>query len=181
MKRILQEGLDYHDLVGQLIPTISIDEYAAKMGDDDEIVTISFIVKGTQAAKDLVDWFERGYDFVLDAQVSDGEISPGKYLVFVEMNRRTTVPSNIVELLSDLETLTNLTVEDWTVKLDDDEFNADEGILKKKLILSPKEYREAKEESGLNEMRELAGVEVQPVHADKRDSLLKDFMAKAGL
>ena len=87
MSNILNEGFDYHDLVNQIIPEITIDEYAAKMGDDDEIVTLAFTVKGNQVGEDLVDWFERGYDWVLDAQVSEGEVKPGQYLVFVEMNR----------------------------------------------------------------------------------------------
>ncbi len=98
-KRILNEGLDYHDLVGQMIPEVTVDEYAAKMGEDDEIVTLAFTVKGKQVGEDLSDWFERGYDWVLDAQVSDGELVPGKYLVFVEMNRRTSTPERIIELL----------------------------------------------------------------------------------
>ena len=110
MSKILNEGLDYHDLEGIVIPRLTVDEYAAQMGKDSEIVTIAFIVKNKQAGEDLSDWFERGYDFVLDAQVSDGELSSGKYLVFVEMNRRTTVPERIITLLDDLETLTALPV-----------------------------------------------------------------------
>ena len=31
MKTILNEGLDYHDLVGQVEPIIKVDEYVAKM------------------------------------------------------------------------------------------------------------------------------------------------------
>jgi len=108
MSVILNEGLDYHDLEGQMVPKVTVDEYAAHMGKDSEIVTLAFIIKNKQAGDDLCDWFERGYDFVLDAQVSEGEISPGKYLVFVEMNRRSTVPARIIELLEDLTTLTDL-------------------------------------------------------------------------
>jgi hypothetical protein len=91
-KTILNEGLDHHDLEGQMIPTVTVDEYAAHMGNDSEIVTLAFTIKSEAAGNDLVDWFERGYDFVLDAQVSEGEVKPGQYLVFVEMNRRSSVP-----------------------------------------------------------------------------------------
>ena len=91
-KVIINEGLDYHDLEGIVMPVLSVDEYSAQMGKDSEIVTLAFTVNNKKAGEDLSDWFERGYDFVLDAQVSDGELSTGKYLVFVEMNRRTTVP-----------------------------------------------------------------------------------------
>lgn len=91
MTKILNEGLDYHDLEGQMDPTVTVDEYAAHMGRDSEIVTLSFVTHSEAAGNDLADWFERGYDYVLDAEVSDGEVSPGKYLVFVEMNRLSLI------------------------------------------------------------------------------------------
>ena len=37
------------------------------MGEDPDIVTLSFAVKGDRPAKDLVKFIETGYDFVLDA------------------------------------------------------------------------------------------------------------------
>ncbi len=80
MKQILVEGFDYRDLEGQMEPIITVDEYKANMGDDDEVVTISFTVKGRQASEDLVEWFERGYNWILDSEVSDGQVSRGKYL-----------------------------------------------------------------------------------------------------
>lgn len=181
MKQILNEGLDYMDLEGQLLPRISVDEYSAKMGKDSEIVTVAFTVKSEAAGNDLVDWLERGYNYVLDASLSEGEISPGKHLVFVEMNRRTTVPERIVEMLNDLETLTGMTAKDYTVEIDDEDYDADEGILKQKIILSPKEYRADEErEEELNEMRTVAGLETTKIH-NTQDIELKNFKAIAGL
>lgn len=182
MSRILNEGLDYHDLVNQVEPIVTIDEYAAKMGDDDEIVTIAFTVKGDQASRDLVDWLERGYDWVLDAQVSDGEVKPGKYVVFAEMDRRSSVPERIVDILADLKTLTAFKLSDWTVKVDDEDYDADVDQLKAVMKLSPHAYREMKkiEEKGVNEIRELAGLEHKKIY-EEPDSLLKDFISKAGL
>lgn len=180
-KKILNEGLDYMDLEGQLEPRISVDEYSAKMGKDSDIVTVAFTVKSEAAGNDLVDWLERGYNFILDAQLSDGEIRAGKYLVFVEMDRRTTVPARIVEILNDLETLTGLDVTDWTVEIDDEDYDADENILKQKIILSPKEYRiEEEREEELNEMRTVAGLATTKIH-DATDVELKNFKAIAGL
>lgn len=182
-KTILNEGLDYHDLEGQLIPTVTVDEYAAHMGEDSEIVTLAFTIKSEAAANDLVDWFERGYDFVLDAQVSEGEIKPGQYLVFVEMNRRTSVPKRIIELLDDLETLTAIPVKDWTIVVDDEEYSPEEDILKQVITISPHDYRETEEveEEEINEMRERAGLEVKAIHADKQDADIKAFKSMAGL
>ena len=179
MKTILNEGLDYHDLVGQVEPIIKVDEYVAKMGDDDEIVTLSFTVKGQQVGEDLVDWLERGYDFVLDAQISDGELTPGKYLVFVELDRRTTVPERICEIISDLKTLTDLPLKEWTIVIDDNELDADIDQIKSVLILSPQDYRKVHEKD-LNEMRNLSGLDTKRIY-DKPDALLKDYLSKAGL
>lgn len=179
MTRILTEGFDYKDLEGQIDPTITVDEYAASMGDDDEIVTLAFTVKGQQASEDMVDWFERGYDYVLDSEVSDGQVSKGKYLVFVEMNRRTTVPERIIEIIEDLETLTQLPLEDWTIIVDKKEYKPEIEQLKQVIVLSPSKYRQMHEED-LNEMRNRAGLEPAKIFKEQ-DSLLRDFISKAGL
>jgi len=175
----LFENLDYQDLKGQMIPTVAVDEYKAKAGTDDEIVTLAFTVKGDQASQDLVDWFERGYEWIIDAEVSDGEYVPGKNLVFVEMPRRTTVPERIVELLNDLETLTDLKITDWTIRIDGEDHDCDLDQLKNLIILSPHDYRIENEED-LNEMREIAGLPIINAYGDK-DKELKDYIAKAGL
>jgi hypothetical protein len=180
-RRIINEGLDYLDMVDQIEPTVSVDEYSAKMGKDSDIVTLAFTVKSEAAGNDLVDWFERGYDWVLDASLSEGELSPGKYLVFVEMKRRTKVPERIVELIEDLETLTDLKVTEWTVNIDEDEYDADEDLLKQKITISPHEYREENEdEAELNEMRHRAGLNTVNLHGEP-DSELKAFISMAGL
>ena len=182
-KTILNEGLEYHDLEGQMLPIVSVDEYAAHMGNDSEIVTLAFTIKSEAAGNDLVDWFERGYDFVLDAQVSEGEVKPGQYLVFVEMNRRSSVPKRIIELLDDLETLTAIPVKDWTIVVDEEEHSPEEDILKQVITISPHDYRETEEveEEEINEMRERAGLEVKVLHADKQDAEIRAFKSIAGL
>lgn len=167
MNRILTEGLDYEDMQGQVEPKVTVDEYAAKMGKDKDIVTVTFVVNSKMAGEDLVSWFERGYDFVLDASVSDGEIEPSKYLVFVEMNRRLAVPERIIELLEDLQTLTGLKLKDWTVEVDDETYDADIDILKQVIILNPNEYKiEKEQEEELNEMRTIANLSTKKIHSD---------------
>jgi hypothetical protein len=180
MTKILNEGLDYHDLEGQMDPTVTVDEYAAHMGKDSEIVTLAFVTHSDAAGNDLADWFERGYDYVLDAEVSEGEVSPGKYLVFVEMNRRSTVPERIIELITDLETLTDLPLKDWTIIIDDEEYEPDESIIKQKITISPHEYRkDVENEEELNEMREIAGLSTKPIH--QQDEYIRKIKSMAGL
>lgn len=180
MKQLLNEGLDYHDMINQIEPKITVDEYAAKMGKDSDIVTLTFVVNSKLAGDDLVGWLERGYDFILDASVSEGEIEPGKYLVFAEMNRRSMVPERIVNILSDLETLTELKLTDWTISVDDETHDADADILKQVMVLSPLEYKKTKEkEEELNEYRELSGLETKKLHID--DEYTKHLKALAGM
>lgn len=178
---ILNENLDYMDMEGQMDDKVSVDEYAAKMGSDSAIVTLSFTVYSELAGQDLVSWFERGYDFVLDASISDGEVEPGKYLVFVEMERRIKVPERICRLLTDLQTLTGYKLKDWTVDIQGDEYDADPEIIGSKMILNPGEYKEAHDtDEELNEVRKRAGIE--PVTAGyNNDEYIKNLKAMAGM
>lgn len=182
---ILNESLDYMDLEDQLSDKMTVDEYAAKMGSDKDIVTITFIAYSQLAAKDLVTWFERGYQWVLDASVSDGELEPGEWLVFVEMDRRSTVPKRIITLLSDLETLTGLKLKDWTVEVEGEEYDADEEILHQAIICNPNEYKidhdeeEQEEDEKLNEVRVRAGLQPKTYHSD--DEYIKQLKSMAGM
>lgn len=185
MKKIIKEGLDYHDLEGQIEPRVSVDEYAAKMGEDSEIVTVTFIINSKMAAEDLVAWLEIGYDFVLDASVSEGELEPGKWLVFVEMKRRSNVPNKIVTMLSDLQTLTNMKLEDYDIIVDDKKYKADEDVLKKVIVLTSDQYNKDQElntdaEDELNEMRSIAGLPNKKVF-DNIDEEIRKYISNAGL
>ena len=177
---ILKEGLDYHDMKGQIDTKVTVDEYAAKMGKDSDIVTLTFKVNSKLAAEDLVSWLEIGYDFILDASVSEGEIEPGKYLVFVEMKRKHNVPKKIVEILEDLKTLTDRDVKDYEVEVDEESYDPDVDVLKQVIIASPTEYAAKKEkEEELNEMRQIAGLETKNLHKD--DAYLKQIKSMAGM
>jgi len=149
----LYEGLDYHDMKGQVKPKITVDEYAAKMGADSDIVTVTFIVKSKQAGEDLTSWLELGYGFILDAAVSDGELEPNKWLVFVEMLRDKSAPRKIINMMEDLKTLTDIDLDDWSITINDRTFKADEAKLKQEMILSPEEYelRNPEEEPKIDE------------------------------
>jgi hypothetical protein len=78
------------------------------MGDDKDIITISFSVKEKEAANDLMNFIERGYGFVLDADATAGEQSDGTYKVFVEMERAEDAPEHIMELCSGVKKVTGL-------------------------------------------------------------------------
>lgn len=175
----LFESLDYKDLEGLLKPTIHVDEFSSKMGDDDDIIVISFFVHDAQAAKDLMNWFEKGYDFVLDADKSPGEIKPNRYLVYVEIRRRSTAGGHVETLLGDLNTLTEYDTKDWTMHYKGKEVPFTREAFEKAVPLTPKAYRE-KYEKDLNEMRSAAGLETKRIY-DETDRDLQAIQSAAGI
>jgi hypothetical protein len=165
-------------MVGIVKPTIHVDEFASKMGDDDDIIVVSFFVRNQQAAGDLVNWFEKGYDWVLDADQSPGEIRPGRYLVFIEMRRRSTAGEKIADVIKDLETLTELNSDQWVMHYEGRDTPFSREAFDRLVPLSPKAYREKKERS-LNEMRHAAGMEVKQINRPDRD--LRQLQSAAGI
>lgn len=176
----LDEALDHLDLQRMVSPRLSVDEYVAHMGENRDIITLAFIVTGKQAAEDLSSWFERGYDWVLDAKVSDGEVESGKYLVFVELKRRTSAPERIVELLEDMQTLTDIKLTEWTVVVDNEETDANADTLSQMIVTSPLEYKkDVEREDEMNEWRELAGIERKRLYEIDKD--IREFLTRGGL
>lgn len=171
-------GLEYKCLSGMMKPTIHIDEFKSKMGEDDDVCVASFYITDENAAKDLVSWFEKGYDFILDADRSPGEIKPNKYLVYVEMRRRSNLANNLSQIIEDLQTLTDIEPQDWTFthKKDTQEFN--EANFNRIIATSPKAYR-LDQELALNEYRERAGLKT--VSTYENDEAIQQLKNKAGL
>lgn len=174
----LSEGFQYKELVGLLKSRIHIDEFSSKMGDDDDILVISFYSKNEIAADDLVNWFEKGYDFVLDADRSPGEIKPNRYLVYIEMLRRSSNAKHVQDLLDDLSTLTEYDSSEWEFRYKNQVYPWQEDTFKNLVPDSPKKYREEKE-STLNSLREIAGLDHKNIY--KRDKILKELQNIAGI
>ena len=150
--------------------TIHVDEFASKMGDDDDIIVISFFVRSDAAARDLVNWFEKGYDWVLDAAKSPGEIRPGRFLVYIEMRRRSTAGEKINGALHDLNTLTEFEPEDWSMHYEGKTMPWSQETFDRVVPLSPKEYRERRERD-LNAVRESAGLPPKQIYDREPDIL----------
>ena len=100
-------GLRDKDLEHCVENIFEIDAYKSKMGEDKDICVLSFSTINEQSAKDLENFFEKGYPFVLDADSTSGEQSDGTYKVFVEIERGRKTPENIVELLDGVAKLTD--------------------------------------------------------------------------
>jgi hypothetical protein len=93
-QRQLCEGLRANDLKGFVREVFTLDQYRSKMGEDQDVIVVGFTVNEKEPAADLMEFIEKGYPFVLDADVSSGEERDGKYQVFVEIERNKQFPSN---------------------------------------------------------------------------------------
>lgn len=160
----LNENLEYGDLKRLIHPELHIDEYKSKMGDDADICVISFKISGKEPSLDLVGFIEKGYSYVLDADVSSGEKEGGDYLVFVELTRSTEVPSQIIEIMSDIMNLTEQDTDEWRVRYRKSltDYPLTEESLRNLIPLTAEKYSQkySEETAELDAMKAAAGVKV---------------------
>lgn len=104
----LNEGLRSNDLVEMVEPTFVIDNFRSKMGEDRDVCVLTFTVKDRAPARDLMEFVEKGYGFVLDADVSSGENDKGEYVVFVELSRTPKLAEQIQDISYGLKKLTGI-------------------------------------------------------------------------
>jgi hypothetical protein len=135
-------GLEAGNLRKLIHPELHIDEFKSKLGDDAEICVISFKVNGKEPAQDLVNFIEKGYDWVVDADVSSGEMDDGDYIVFLEIERDRKLPENVIAMMEDIMRLTKQELSDWRVRYHSNTTDHDltQEDLAKMVPLSPEEY-----------------------------------------
>jgi hypothetical protein len=167
MVNYINEGSEFGDLHRLVDSNLTIDEFRSKMGEDKDIIVLGFTVMGKEPADDLVNFVEKSYDWVLDADLSSGETSDGNYVVFVEIERRKDAIKEIVTLIGDVINLTKQKIEDWTFTYYNkpESHPITEKDLDKYVITNPKEYEqkmslELDEARQLNSLRALSGVNV---------------------
>lgn len=134
------------------------------MGNDSDIVVLSFKVGGKEPAVDLVNFIEKGYDWIIDADTSAGEMEDGDYIVFVEIERTSRLPAQIMEMLDDLTGLTDNPVGDYRFSYHKDttEHECTLDNIRRIVPLTPTDYaqRVGKDNSELDKLKAASGVEV---------------------
>ena len=144
----LNEGsLRPGDLHGLVHHIFEIDSYKSKMGDDKDVVVLSFTVTDVEPAKDLVSFIEKGYQFVLDADMTPGELSDGKYRVFVELQRDKHVPEQIYDMLYGMSKITNIDNFKFRYYKSFDSKEATVELLREVIPTTPADYEAQKEVS----------------------------------
>ena len=173
-------AIEVGDLEDVLKLQIEVDVYKSKIGRDDKNCVISFFVEDREAANDLTAFFEKGYNFVLDADVSSGEVAKNLYVVFVEIRRLSTLYDHVHKLLMDLRAACSALPEDWSfrykrqrkfVPLTREAFDSI-------VPLSSRKYRKINDKP-LNDMRQAAGLPVKNPPVEDED--IKNFQHLAGL
>lgn len=170
--RELREGLEQGDLARLVHSELHVDEYKSKMGNDEDIVVVSFKVGGKDPATDLVNFIEKSYDWVIDADTSAGEMDDGDYIVFVEMERTPRVPKQILEVLADLELLADNKPGDYRVRYhkgaNDHECTLES--LTSMIPGTPESYLQqvGKDKDALNKLKAQAGVNIDTKSPDNK-------------
>ena len=165
-KRTLRENLEQGDLMRLVNTSLHIDQYKSKMGDDADVCVISFKVNGKEPGNDMVGFIEKGFEYVLDADISSGEKEDGDYLVFVELQRSTDLPEQIMALMKDILNLTEQDICDWHFKYhkDNKKHELCETELARVIVLTPEMYNrkyKKEDQKSLDQMKATAGVEVK--------------------
>lgn len=176
------------DLKDLIDPIFEVDSFQSKMGEDQDIVVVSFTVNETNAATDLVDFIEKGYEFVLDADSTPGEIDNGKYKVFVEMERNRNVSRNILELLDGVGKIGQMEGFKFRYYKSFQSKDANENNLSEMIPFDTGSYYEAISESKINSYKDffnksyLENIEmlgdylyIKKAYADPVGFKLKDF------
>lgn len=188
----LLEGNYRGDLQRLVTPELHIDEYKSKMGNDDDIIVLSFKVKGKDPAKDLVSFLEAGYNYILDADVSPGEVSPGEFLVFVEISRRTNAVARIHQIVKETLNLTLQKMDEWTMAYGKATERGSQHFhetypftvskLEELIPLSPKEYREQNGEQDSDDIAHMKNIADIPVNQTAPNDIeMESLRVQAGL
>lgn len=178
---MLFEGLEQNDLKRLVHDELHIDEFKSKLGRDEDVCVVSFKVNGKEPANDLMNFIEKGYDWVIDADVSSGEMDDGDYILFIECERDESIPRNIIKMMNDIMNVTGQKMSQWRVRYHkspkDHSLTLD--TLTEMIPTSPDEYKKRFGDADLDKMKAAAGVKVT-TKAPKND-FTESLRVAAGL
>jgi hypothetical protein len=149
----LNEGLRTHDLKELVYPTFEVDTYRSKMGEDKDVCVLSFTAKDRGPARDMMEFIEKGYGFVLDADISTGENDRGEYTVFVELSRSPRLAEQIKDLTYGIEKLTDINEWKFTYHKKTEVYDATTETLESVIPSNPRLYELMLHENRVNDIK----------------------------
>ena len=136
----LNEGLRSGDLKNYVSEVFTVDRYSSKMGEDSDVVVLGFRVREKNPAIDMMEFIEKGYPFILDADISAGEENDGQYQVFVEIERTLDLTEQLTDLLNGIGQLCDC--RDWKFRYQkaDQSVEFNEDSITKNIPLTKEDY-----------------------------------------
>lgn len=183
--RKLRENLEHGDLKRLVHDELHIDEFKSKLGADKDICVVSFKIAGKEPAVDLINFLEKGFDFIIDADVSSGEMNDGDYIAFVEIERGSELPQQIYDMIDILGNVTGQKCADWRVRYyhDRNDHKLEPDVLRSIIPLSAREYLqkfpEDEPDREIDQVRTAAGIKSK-IKAPKND-FTDQLKAAAGI
>lgn len=150
----LNEGLRSGDLNELVSNLFTIDCYKSKMGEDKDIAVLGFRIKDKHPAIDLMEFIEKGYNFVLDADMSAGEEHDGQYQVFVEIERSPQLSEQIKSLLNGLTQLTKNKTWEFKYQKSKRSIEFSKEAINEHVPLTPERYLDKIVEIKTNDLQE---------------------------
>lgn len=163
-------SIEYGDLKRLVHDELHIDEFSSKLGNNEDVITVSLKVAGKEPGQDICAFIEKGYDWVLDADVSPGEMEDGDYIVFIELPRDEQCIEHILEFMTDLMNLTEQKIEEYRVRYRHQsvEHPLDIETLKRVVPCSAAEYKRMYGKQEIDQLKTAAGIKVD-TKAPKND------------
>ena len=155
-------SLEQGDLKRLVHDELHIDEFESKMGENEDVIVVSFKVSGKAPGNDVMGFIEKGYEWILDADISPGEMGDGDYIVFAEMPRSAEAPQRIIDMMSDLMNLTEQDLDQWRVRYyhDKDEHPLSLETLQRLMPVDRKDYQRRYGREEIDKLKTAAGVKV---------------------
>lgn len=151
----LFEGLRANDLDGLISPKFTVDQYKSKMGNDEDVAVIAFKVKDKFPAIDLMEFIEKGYSAVLDADMSTGEEKDGQYRVFVEFKRDRKLPEELDKLIKGISQLCKYDAWRFRFYKDADSHEFTKESIEKFIPLTAEDYKERIKKRTIDDIKEI--------------------------
>lgn len=150
----------------------TVDQYQSKMGDDKDTIVLRFRADGKEPAIDMMEFIEKGYAFVLDADTSSGEEKDGQYSVFVEIERTKKAPEEVKDLINGISQLCDCTNWRFRWYRDIKGYDFTPEAFAECVPLTPEEYNRSIEGSDTGEISEFFDQgALESIDIDKRKNI----------
>lgn len=177
----LNEGIERGDLKRLVHPELHIDEFKSKLGRDEDVCVISFKITGKEPADDLVNFIEKGYEWIIDADTSSGEMDDGDFIVFAEADRNSEIAENIMSMMSDIMNVTDQKLTEWQVVY----YKSPKPVeltlenLQKLIPTTPEQYAKMYGQEEIDQLKTAAGVDVTTTAP--KDDFTESLRVAAGI